>query len=1055
MSDPDQEEMRRKRLARLSAMGADKEKQEVVAATSPTSTAKPLVTTPLAPVQKMEVDPVPSSGLKARSQVSLDFDSGIENMELEECKGLDNVVSPTKRNRTTSSANYESTPSQVLASLQTILGVSLPGAEGGPRPGALPCTQAAALAGDLEPADLVGAVLGEVLVGLPTLQEQVLYLVRCYRRQRQEEHACGKRASVAPLSTLLASVRLQLVTFLALQLRSQSDPPANHSPLYTLIAEEQMPFDMVVCLVTLLTEDESCPTAFSTIFSPLLQHCLAEARRHKALTSAHNLTPAMVLTSLTKIKLTSNNSRPLADLLVEQPQWLPSSLSPASGLEVVGLSYLGPFLSPSVFPDEDPSVADEYFKDLSGSSQQQAQAVKAAQAGVQPSLEILRTQLHQLLHEVATNKKSRGPLLDYIASALAKNGKRTQLQANERLVAGDGFMLNVTSVLQHLCGKVKQDKVDAEYLHRPNCRIDISEESRLKASSQEAKEYVEKQEEKESNFPTECWFLTLVAHHVGVLPIVRRYQRRLRALRELAKMVEDLEKSEPAWRNHPSASHNKNMLKKWKKQIKQQSKSKACADIGLLDEHLFTRCLTFYSSCADHMLRLLDPAQPTSPRLPLPSEPPLLFKLLPEWVVDDMADFLLFGLQFLPQVVSSSCSPSLITWLQTMLCHTHYFANPYLVSKLVEVLFVVNPQVQEKTGELYDSIMRHPISQEFLPSALMRFYTEVEQTGSSNEFYDKFTIRYHISIIMKSMWESPTGVHKMAIVHESANGKNFIKFINMMMNDTTFLLDESLDALKRIHEVQEDMGDPAKWAAQSQEQQTSRARQLGQDERQCRSYLTLARETVDMFHYLTEGIKEPFLRPELADRLAAMLDAVLEQLTNGPKCRNLKVKNPEKYSWDPKWLLSHLIDIYLHLDSPKLTEAIANDQRAFKLSTFQDTARRMEATLGRSPTDVAQFSALGEAANKLVVERMKQEVEWDNVPGEFECAIMGELMQDPVILPSGNRCDRKNIERHILSTPNDPFNRQPLTEDMLKPDLELKAQIDKWKTEQMRAVKKS
>merc|ERR1719474_2372947 len=136
-----------------------------------------------------------------------------------------------------------------------------------------------------------------------------------------------------------------------------------------------------------------------------------------------------------------------------------------------------------------------------------------------------------------------------------------------------------------------------------------------------------------------------------------------------------------------------------------------------------------------------------------------------------------------------------------MLCHTHYFANPYLVSKLVEVLFVVNPQVQEKTGELYDSIMRHPISQEFLPSALMRFYTDVEQTGSSNEFYDKFTIRYHISIIIKSMWES--AVHKIAIISESNNGKQFIRFINMIMNDTTFLLDGSLSALNRIHEVQE------------------------------------------------------------------------------------------------------------------------------------------------------------------------------------------------------------------------------------------------------------
>ena len=41
----------------------------------------------------------------------------------------------------------------------------------------------------------------------------------------------------------------------------------------------------------------------------------------------------------------------------------------------------------------------------------------------------------------------------------------------------------------------------------------------------------------------------------------------------------------------------------------------------------------------------------------------------------------------------------------------------------------------------------------------------------------------------------------MTIIEES-NGEGFIKFINMMTNDTTFLLDESLVALKRIHEVQ-------------------------------------------------------------------------------------------------------------------------------------------------------------------------------------------------------------------------------------------------------------
>lgn len=36
------------------------------------------------------------------------------------------------------------------------------------------------------------------------------------------------------------------------------------------------------------------------------------------------------------------------------------------------------------------------------------------------------------------------------------------------------------------------------------------------------------------------------------------------------------------------------------------------------------------------------------------------------------------------------------------------------------------------------------------------------------------------------------------------------------MNDTTFLLDESMDALKRIHEVQEEMNDPIRWSQQTQ-----------------------------------------------------------------------------------------------------------------------------------------------------------------------------------------------------------------------------------------------
>lgn len=37
--------------------------------------------------------------------------------------------------------------------------------------------------------------------------------------------------------------------------------------------------------------------------------------------------------------------------------------------------------------------------------------------------------------------------------------------------------------------------------------------------------------------------------------------------------------------------------------------------------------------------------------------------------------------------------------------------------------------------------MNHELAQTVLISSLMKFYTDIETTGQSTEFYDKFTIR--------------------------------------------------------------------------------------------------------------------------------------------------------------------------------------------------------------------------------------------------------------------------------------------------------------------------
>lgn len=63
------------------------------------------------------------------------------------------------------------------------------------------------------------------------------------------------------------------------------------------------------------------------------------------------------------------------------------------------------------------------------------------------------------------------------------------LQANETVVSGDGFMLNVLAVLLKLSSQVRLDKVDTFYIFNERCRIDLSSETRLRCRPHELDAY--------------------------------------------------------------------------------------------------------------------------------------------------------------------------------------------------------------------------------------------------------------------------------------------------------------------------------------------------------------------------------------------------------------------------------------------------------------------------------------------------------------------------------------------------------------------------------------
>jgi hypothetical protein len=108
-------------------------------------------------------------------------------------------------------------------------------------------------------------------------------------------------------------------------------------------------------------------------------------------------------------------------------------------------------------------------------------------------------------------------------------------------------------------------------------------------------------------------------------------------------------------------------------------------------------------------------------------------------------------------------------------------------------------------------------------------------------------------------------------------------------------------------------------------------------------------------------------------------------------------------------------------------------QRSFRKELFDDAAARLERLSIKTPVEIERFKALAAKAYRVLLDNQKTDDWMSDAPDEFKDPLMDTLMTDPVLLPSGQVMDRSVIMRHLLNSSTDPFNRQPLTEDMLQP----------------------
>jgi len=672
----------------------------------------------------------------------------------------------------------------------------------------------------------------------------------------------------------------------------------------------------------------------------------------------------------------------LVNAIAQSPLFLPTNV-PAGSLEVATL--LGPFFAISPLQGD---VTVNYF---SSPKTRDKGYITNSQRALRMTLETHQTDLLDIVnHFIKTGgKETRDKMLDWFALVVNANHKRRAMQVDQKLVSSDGFMINVTVCLDQLCEPFmdatfsKIDRIDVDYLRRKP-RVDIKEETKLNADQHTSDEFYSKTADGTSNFISEVFFLTLAAHHYGTEAANSTLNQLDKDLKRIEKHLEEIELDRHKFVNDPIKLRMfDNAIKKYKDQVDKGLSYKYAVQGVLLDDLTQARSMQFMRYVIVWLLRLVKPGHdfPKQPlQLPLPEEQPNVFKCLPEYFLEDVVGNFKFIMRNMPQIITSTQSDELVMLCITFLRSSEYIKNPYLKSGLVTIMFHgIWPVYNRSKGVLGDLLTSMPFATDHLLHALMKFYIEVENTGGHNQFYDKFNMRYEVFQIIKCIWSNT--VYRERLSQESKiNVDFFVRFVNLLLNDVTFVLDESLTAFIQIHSLQQELKasesmDPAA--------RTEKEEALAAAQGKAKSYMQLTNETVAMLKLFTEALADSFTMPEIVQRLADMLDYNLDVMV-GPKSSDLKVDNPREYNFNPKLLLADIVDVYLNLGQKgDFVLAVARDGRSYKPANVEKATILLQKLSALSSEAIAAWKALGEKFKKAKELDDQAEEDLGEIPDEF------------------------------------------------------------------------
>lgn len=671
----------------------------------------------------------------------------------------------------------------------------------------------------------------------------------------------------------------------------------------------------------------------------------------------------------------------------------------------------------------------------------------------------------------------RQALLEWIGDVLSLNIARTHQReyVDSKRLTSDALMINLSAVLVRLALPVtrvaeKRNAIDLAYLSRRSVAVRVADDvTRIAVdraglgkwlaraptmsgdewrslrvsqladdSGAAAASAAAVKPDAAPTFVTEVVWAAIDCVHVGLLPVLSRFSDLTNAVRE----------HQAIFARSRSGSHER--MAEAEKQLRGSSALLHTCAVHLRDPVTLGELLELYGGVCEWLLHCAR-EQPRNAETGAP-DVTVAWAALPEHVLTDMCTVISLINRLAPQLLSTQL-PALHA-VYSLLCElldasNGYVTSPYLRAQFTDLMALLVPRQRLDDDLSYEAAARValPRAEQWrdallddadlharLPHGLMQLYIDIERTGRQSQFYDKFNIRYRLSQVLRYTWHQPR--YEPAYARLVQQTDFFVRFVNHNLNDSIYLLDESFEKLQAIRTV-EQMDQIAFQALTVQRQfelRSDHERNVGN----VQAFLRLANESVAMLHYMALRQSDAFLRTDLVQRLATMLNYWLVKLV-GPECQNLKVRAPLG-GFEPKRLLARVTDVLVLFGrSSRFVEELGDDGRSYTPELYQNAIHVLQRQSVGDPVALGELAARVEAAAQ---QSHFSEADLADAPDEFMDAIMSTLMRDPVRLPTCEHVvDRATITRHLLNDPHCPFTRASLTIEQLQPDPELRDRI--------------